>query len=108
MGSMRSASTLTIPSRDSTRVSVPFTMLARRLLVVVTRKFCPTGPSKLPCTWQWRRLQRLRTEDKPPVERRIYGFGAVEGLGTMSVRTRNVTMGVNGFIVETPKGFSQK
>jgi len=80
MGRRRSASTLTMPNSDSTRFKVPFTRLTRRLLEEVTRKFWPTGPSKLPWTWHWRRLQRFKTEDKPPVVRTMYRSGLQPGL----------------------------
>ena len=50
IGRRLSASTLTIPSSDSVSVSVPFTRLASKLLVEVTKKVWPTGPSSDPWT----------------------------------------------------------
>ena len=43
-----SGSTLTIPSRDSTRLSVPLTIFTRRLPVEVTKKVSPIWPSSDP------------------------------------------------------------
>src|SRR5882757_6903964 len=101
MGRRRSASTLTMPNSDCTRFKVPFTRLTRRLLEEVTRKFWPTGPSKLPWTWHWRRLQRFKTEDKPPVVRTMYRFWAAAWFGATRVRMMTAKMMAVRFIVAT-------
>ncbi len=73
----------------------------RRLLEEVTRKFWPTGPSRLPWTWHWRRLQRFKTEDKPPVVRTMYRFCAAAGFGATTVRMISAKMMAVRFIVAT-------
>src|SRR5713101_4916024 len=97
MGSRWSASMLTIPSNDSTRVSV---VLKR--LVDVTRNVWPTVPSKLPCTWHPSSEQRFKTDERPPVETTIYRCCASAGLEAASMRTIIATsMVILRFIVLT-------
>src|SRR5713101_6105017 len=95
-GRRLSASILTIPNNDSTRVSA---VLKR--LVDVTRKVWPTVPSKLPCTWHPSREQRFKTEESPPVETTIYRCCAAAGFGAANMRTIIAIMMVMRFIVLT-------
>jgi hypothetical protein len=61
-----SASMLTIPRSDSTKVN---TVLKR--FVDVTRNVWLRFPSKLPFTWQPSKEHKFKTEERPPVETTI-------------------------------------
>src|SRR5216684_4894118 len=100
IGRRWSASMLTIPSNDSTRVSVVFKRLGD-----VTRNVWPTVPSKLPCTWHRSSEQRFKTEERPPVETTIYRCCAAAGLEAASMSTIIATsMMILRFIVSTLRG----